>query len=242
MPCAPWSRRTFPDGGGAPDATGSGWQWSATTARGKRRNDKVRYTTARELDNVGMLVVVPEHRENPIMRDDLHRGAPVARHWKRVVQCCAEGAADLDGAIAIERAARHDANALIGDDLLDRLRPIASGVELPYVDRNLNLGRPLREAERVVLRAFHADPSRGLGAAIRAGLEVACRDTLNAVRAHVLAVEPRSANEMMRRMTKVVGDGAFFDRVSTERAAGVCRVPRSSRVQNLNNMDIGVQL
>ena len=138
------------------------------------------------------------------MRDDLHKGAPLLYHWRKVIQ---RVACDADwksgGRKAIEHALMKDARAILADPAVDRAVREVEAPQIPLLGPS-SLIRAERENELYEpFRQHYADGLRGQDLK-RAALADALAERLASNRreiiAHVATKERRCVFELASRL------------------------------------------
>lgn len=171
------------------------------------------------------------------MRDDLHRGAPVASHWRTVIKRCASEAEwTTEGRRAFERAVARDANSLFRDAAMRALhaRVAAGAAPLPGVGADAWLGMPLSAAERSAARSVMRDLRAGtadagaVSRAASAALAEHVADIGRQVSGHVHSEDHRSHAKFMSRFA-ACQSGIDLVAAAEARATGQRLATRASR-------------
>lgn len=173
------------------------------------------------------------------MRDDLHRGAPVASHWRTVIKRCANEAEwTTEGRRAFERAVAKDANELFQNAAMRALhaRVAAGAAPLPGIGADVWLGMPLSAAERSAARSVMRDLRAGtadagaVSRAASAALAEHVADIGRQISGHVHSEASRSHAEFMRRFIECQSGtdlGAAAEARATSQRLATC-APRPS--------------
>jgi hypothetical protein len=171
------------------------------------------------------------------MRDDLHRGAPVAPCWRTVVKRFASDAVwEVEGPRALEQAIAKDANELLNNLTLRRLHEIvaAGNVPMPGIGPDLWFGKPLsaleRNAARSVMRALSGGTadSQTVERAVSIALTEHVREVGRQISAHLHSKASRSKAEFMQRF-RTFDSGERIARAVRSRVAGERATVRQPR-------------
>lgn len=146
------------------------------------------------------------------MRDDLHRGAPVAKHWRSVISRCANDADwQTAGRRAYARAVARDANEELRNPVIRLLQERAASRQapLPGTSPEAWLGTQLLPPEHHAARSVMRELIQGgadQGTVPRA-LHVALQEKAQAVErqvsAYVHSKDARNHSEFIRRLRSV---------------------------------------
>lgn len=164
------------------------------------------------------------------MRDDLHSGAPVARHWRSVVRKCSNDATwRIDGASSFERALCRDANELLRDSVIEATRAKVEGRTLfgpdPTCWADGDFTPVEREFQRIVARG--AGPT-SLEEALTAALTEHVHQVGRQVTAHVYSRDSSNSREFVRRF-KASQSNDLIRAVACLRLTGQKAVPQLPR-------------
>ncbi len=160
------------------------------------------------------------------MRDDLHRGAPVARRWSSLIRRLARDADwQIEGPRAFHAAVAGDLNEQVSDGFLRAAgEAVASGaVPLPGTDAEAWLGRSLSQVENSAARALMRDQQQGAprASAVARALGVAADQQVDAlarqISAHVLGRSPKDHPEFVTRARQVF-DRSLVGQAAAQRA------------------------
>lgn len=161
------------------------------------------------------------------MRDDLHRGAPVAVHWRTMIKRCASDAEwASQGARAFEHAVAKDANEQLSDRVIGHLQEaVAAGrVPLPGVSPDSWIGGSLSAVEQVATRMVMRELAQGSATAgtveraLTVALDQHLREVGRQVSGHVHSKDVKNHAEFIRRY-RASSCGESVERAARLRAA-----------------------